>query len=65
MTIQNTKAFKQMDAVQQKIAILPKSRTTITDSAILLKNVGLEKWETLSKGLSERWKNIVKELAAV
>jgi len=65
MKIQDTQAFKKMDAVQQKIATLPKSRTIITDSAKLLKNVGLDKWETLSKSLSERWKNIVKELAAV
>lgn len=65
ITIQDTKAFQQMDAIQQRITTMPKSRKTIADSAILLKNIGLERWEKLSTGLPNRWKNIVKELAAV
>ena len=63
MKIQDTKAFQAMDGVQQKIAV--QNRKTITDSAILLKNIGLERWEKLSNHLPNRWKNIVKELAAV
>lgn len=54
-----------MDAIQQKITMMHQSRKTITDSALLLQNIGLERWEKLSTGLPNRWKNIVKELAAV
>lgn len=63
MKIQDTQAFKAMDGVQQKVAV--QNRLTINHSAILLKNVGLERWEKLSNHLPNRWKNIVKELAAV
>lgn len=65
MKIQDTQAYNQMDAVQQKIVTMSQNRKRLLDSAKLLKNVGLAKWENLSVGLSERWKNIVKELAAV
>lgn len=63
MKIQDTQAFKAMDGVQQKVAV--QNRLTINHSAILLKNVGLERWEKLSNHLPNRWKNIVKELAAM
>ena len=63
MKIQDTQAFKVMDGVQRKVAV--QNRLTINHSAILLKNVGLERWEKLSNHLPNRWKNIVKELAAV
>lgn len=65
MKIQDTEAYKKMDAIQQQISTTAQSRKTITDSAILLKNIGLERWEKLSNHLPNRWKNIVKELAAV
>ena len=54
-----------MDAIQQRITTMAQSRKTINDSALLLKNIGLERWERLSNHLPNRWKNIVKELAAV
>ncbi|HLT52759.1 MAG TPA: hypothetical protein VKZ97_02655 [Flavobacteriaceae bacterium] len=63
MKIQDTQAFKAMDGVQQKVAV--QNRSTINHSALLLKNVGTERWEKLSNHLPNRWKNIVKELAAV
>lgn len=63
MKIQDTQAFQAMDVVQQKVAV--QNRLTINHSAILLKNVGLERWEKLSNHLPNRWKNIVKELAAM
>lgn len=63
MKIQDTQAFKAMDGVQQKVAV--QNRSTINHSALLLKNVGLERWEKLSNHLPTKWKNIVKELAAV
>lgn len=63
MKIQDTKAFKAMDYVQQKIVIM--QRKKIADSVTMLKTVGIEKWETLNKDLPNRLKNIVKELAAV
>ena len=65
MKIQDTQAFQSMDAVQQKITMMAESRKKITDSTLLLQNIGLERWEKLSKHLPNRWKNIVKELAAV
>lgn len=54
-----------MDIIQQRITMMHQNRKTITDSALLLQNIGLERWEKLSTGLPNRWKNIVKELAAV
>ena len=65
MKIQDTQAFQRMDAVQQKITMMAESRKKITDSTLLLQNIGLERWEKLSQHLPNRWKNIVKELAAV
>lgn len=65
MKIQDTQAFQRMDVIQQKITMMHQNRKTITDSALLLQNIGLERWEKLSTGLPNRWKNIVKELAAV
>lgn len=64
MKIQDTQAFQRMDAVQQKITMMAESRKKITDSTLLLQNIGLERWEKLSTGLPNSWKNIVKELAA-
>ena len=61
--IEDTKAFQQMSAIQQKITLMPDSRKKITDSVILLKNIGLERWEKLNNLSINRWKNIVKELA--
>lgn len=63
MKLQETQAFQQLDYIQQKVAI--QNRSTISHSAILLKNVGTERWEKLSQHLPTKWKNIVKELAAV
>lgn len=65
MKIQDTKTFKQMSDIQQKVIIMYQNRKTICDSVLLLKNVGLQQWETLSINLHPNWKNIVKELAAV
>lgn len=65
MKIQDTQAFQRMDVIQKKITMMYQNRKTITDSALLLKNIGLERWEKLSNHLPNRWKNIVKELAAV
>lgn len=65
MKIQETQAFQRMDVIQQKITMMHQNRKTITDSALLLQNIGLERWEKLSTGLPNRWKNIVKELATV
>lgn len=62
--IEDTKAFQQMSVIQQKITLMPDSRKKITDSVILLKNIGLERWEKLNNLSINRWKNIVKELAA-
>lgn len=64
MKIQNTQAFQRMDTIQQKITMMHQNRKTITDSALLLQNIGLERWEKLSTSLPNQWKNIVKELAA-
>lgn len=65
MKIQNTQAFQSMDAIQQRITLMAESRKKINDSVLLLKNVGLERWEKLNNLSVNRWKNIVKELAAV
>lgn len=65
MKIQETQAYNQMDAIQQRITLMSQSRKTIADSTLLLKNIGVERWEKLSVNLPNRWKNIVKELAAV
>lgn len=64
MKIQDTQAFRNMDIIQQKITMMHQNRKTITDSALLLQGIGLERWEKLSTGLPDHWKNIVKELAA-
>jgi len=61
--IEDTKAFQQMSVIQQKITLMPDSRKKITDSVLLLKNIGLERWEKLNNLSINRWKNIVKELA--
>jgi len=65
MKIQDTQAFQSMDAIQQRITLMAESRKKINDSVLLLKNVGLERWEKLNNLSVNRWKNIVKELAAV
>lgn len=61
--IEETKAFQQMSVIQQKITLMPDSRKKITDSVILYKNIGLERWEKINNLSINRWKNIVKELA--
>lgn len=63
--IEDTKAFQQMSVIQQKVTLMPDSRKKIADSVILLKNIGLERWEKLNNLSINRWKNIVKELATV
>lgn len=60
--IKQTKAYKKMDAIQQRITDLSASKKTIMYNVGLLQNVGLERWELLTPNLQVRWKNIVKEL---
>lgn len=63
--IKETTAYKQADKIQQCVIRMPQQRKRIIHSVFLLQNVGIEKWETLSKDLPFVFKKIVKELAAV
>lgn len=65
MKIQDTKAYQRMDAIQQKIILMAKNRKQIYDSVDMLKVMGVERWEQRNGLHINRWKNIVKELAAV
>lgn len=65
MKIQDTEAYKKMDAIQQKVTLMTNSRKQIYDNVEILKTIGLELWEQRNNLPVNRWKNIVKELAAV
>lgn len=63
--IKDTRAYKAADKIQCCIIDLPQSKRTILHNVLLVHNLGLERWEALSKGLPTIFKKIVKELAAV
>lgn len=63
--IKETQAFKNADKIQQCIISMPQQRKRIIHGVFLLQNVGLERWETLSKDLPMVFKRIIKELAAI
>lgn len=63
--IKETKAYQSADKIQQCVISMPNQRKKIIHSVFLLQNVGLARWETLSKELPMVFKRIIKELAAV
>ncbi|HLS12206.1 MAG TPA: hypothetical protein VK050_08590 [Flavobacteriaceae bacterium] len=64
MKIQETKAFKAMNATRQHIALLKSNRNRINNNVGIAKTIGLERWKEVATGLPEHWKAIVRELAA-
>lgn len=63
--IKETKAYQEADKIQQCIISMPQQRKIIIHNIFLLQNLGVERWEILSKDLPFVFKKIVKELAAV
>lgn len=63
MKIEETKAFGQLTSIAQAIVNKSASRRQITEAVVIVKNIGFEKWKSITN-LPPMWHSIVEELAA-
>lgn len=61
LKIEETKAFKALHPLVQKMVLKRANRIDIEDQIIIARTIGLEKWK-VQTGLQERWKAIVIEI---
>ncbi|MBS1535330.1 MAG: hypothetical protein JST78_09650 [Bacteroidetes bacterium] len=61
MNIQDTKAFKELNEISQRLVLKRVNRTTIEDQIIIARNIGIETW-LKSNPLQARWQSIVIEI---
>lgn len=64
MKIEDTKSYRRLDKVAQLIVGKGSSKRSIKDAVSIAKNIGVEKWESITN-IPNNWRDIVKELAAI